>query len=578
MQKESSILVIIATYRAKEWLRECLAPFVVSPQGIDVLVVDNASDDGTVEEIRSSYPFVRLHCRPSGIGIPSAYNIGIEYALTEGYSGVLLLRQDTSICIDDLRHAVARAESRSDIGLIPLPIRDSQVVSSEDSCAGWYMPRHTLERVGLFCPLFEDEGADRDYSNRILAAGLCIGDSADHGASYPYPLLIPSSGEEHNDRAFHLSEFIHPHYSALHRLWSGPLSLALKGLTHRSRVDYRSSKELWAMRKSVQLWRERPPIDLDALHRVMRPKSKAPVLLLLYDRPRHTRRVLDYLMRQPEIMETPLYILSDGAKSDERSRGQVAEVRKIATQIKELLPDTTLWFQEENVGLARNVTEGVGRVLEIHDRVIVVEDDLILSPYFLRWMNDVLETHAADSKVAHVHAGTFYTSRALSNNHTLRFAGSWGWATWRDRWQKYWEPDGVRLLRRMKADDEARRHFDYGGFQKFTRMLERQTKGQNNSWAVRWHASLVLHHLLSINANPPLVSNGGFDGSGTHSSADDRYATPVAPYPLYASTDNAQAEDALAYRILKRYYIRTNNKIAKGWYKLKELRSRLGRR
>ena len=102
-------------------------------------------------------------------------------------------------------------------------------------------------------------------------------------------------------------------------------------------------------------------------------------------------------------------------------------------------------------------------------------------------------------------------------------------------------------------------------------MLRRQIAGENNSWAVRWHASLLLHQKLSINTNPPLVSNDGFDGSGTHSGGGGRYHTAVAPYPLYADPIAPTSEDPEAYHILRRYYVRTNNKVMKGWYKLKEL-------
>lgn len=77
----------------------------------------------------------------------------------------------------------------------------------------------------------------------------------------------------------------------------------------------------------------------------------------------------------------------------------------------------------------------------------------------------------------------------------------------------------------------------------FEQMLQAQVEGRNSSWAVRWHASVVLHQRLSINANPPLVVNAGFDGTGRHASNDDRYHTPLALYPIYAELKEPIEED-----------------------------------
>lgn len=601
MEKEPKILVIIVTYEAKDWLSVCLAPFACDREGLDVMVVDNASTDGTPDLIEALYPFVRLHRRPSNLGFGAANGIGMEYALVEGYEGVFLLNQDASISTDTIRTLVQRTRMHPEIGIASPVHRSGEggerergfgyyagreelpgtdfVDLSFINAALWYLPRRTLERVGVFCPLFFHYGEDVDYCHRVRHAGLRVGYFPDLDGVHLRTSVTPSPDKRmHLVRAYHLTEYLRPDYSPLERLWRGPIMLALNGLKGEMSAHLEGAAALLRLRRTAALWHHRPPMDTAGLCRTMAVESKAPVLLLLYNRPHHTRRVLDHLMRQPEIVDTPLYILSDGARSDEESRAAVWEVRRLAEEVRGVLPHVTLWLREENVGLARNVTEGVGRVLETHDRVIVVEDDLILSPYFLRWMNDALHTYRDTPEVAHVHAGTFYTCRGLKHNHLLRFVGSWGWGTWRDRWSRYWEPDGERLLCRMESDTDARRHFDYGGFQPFTRMLRRQIMGQNDSWAVRWHASIVLHRLLSVSSNPPLVSNGGFDGSGTHSSADDRYATPVSPYPLYAPASITRTEeDEEAYRILRRYYMRTHNKVVKGWYRVKELLLRLVR-
>lgn len=585
-------LVVIVTYNAREWLSVCLSPFQEDRETLDILVVDNASTDGTPELIRREYPFVRLVVRPTNLGFGMGNNLGLEYALANGYKGVMLINQDATCTADTIRTLADRCSQDQSIGIAsPVHYSDRTQETIEKgfahycptavgdcfrsvdfiNAALWYIPRQALIEVGLFAPFFFQYGEDLDYCHRVRSAGLRVGYFPDlGGAHYRSNGSIPADKRKHLDYVYHLAEFANPLHSPQQRYRYGIVGLVKKALQHRDTFYLRKAQELWSRRHLINHWLSRPRLDPDGLRRALSRTDQAPVLLLVYNRPEHTKRVLADFWRQPEAPETPLYILSDGGTGAE-----VEEVRKIIRDEARRSPNVTVWLQPTNQGLARNVTDGVGRVLERHDRVIVLEDDLELSPYFLRWMNDCLDTYASCPEIAHIHGGTFYARRGLHPNHLLRFAGSWGWATWRDRWQSLWEPDGLKLLRQLDAMpySEYKEHFDYGGFQKFSRMLRRQTMGENDSWAIRWHASLLLNDKLSVNAYPPMVNNRGFDGTGVHSANDDRYHTAVCPYPQYAtpSAGGTPTEDPEAYRILKRYYARHNNKVAKGLLKIKEL-------
>lgn len=583
--------MIIVTYNAREWLRVCLAPFAEDREQVDILVVDNASRDGTIGVLREEYPFVHVLDRPTNLGFGMGNNLGLEQAIAEGYGGVMLINQDASCSAATIRALAERCTQDPSIGIAtPVHYRDETHTSVEPgfghycreiggaglesvdfiNAALWYLPRRTLLEVGLFCPFFFQYGEDLDYCHRVQAAGLRIGYFGDlSGAHHRVESPLLPEKQAHLDYVYHLAEFANPLHTTLERYLYGIGGLLAKALQRRDSFYYRKARELWHLRESIALWLNRPKPDEPGLMRALRREEPAPVLLLVYNRPEHTRRVLADFWAQPEAPHTPLYILADGGDS-----AKVAEVREIVTAEAERASNVTIWLQECNQGLAKNVTDGVTRVLEQHDRVIVLEDDLQLSPYFLRWMNDCLEAYATYPEIAHIHGGTFYATEGLCPNHLLRFAGSWGWATWRDRWSELWEPDGLKLLRQLDAMPYAayKGHFDYGGFQKFSHMLRHQTLGKNNSWAVRWHASLLLRDKLSVNAYPPMVCNRGFDGTGVHSANDDRYRTAVCPYPQYATPIVGKpVEDPNAYRILKNYYVRTNNKVAKGLLKVKEL-------
>lgn len=581
------ILVAIVTYNGLKWIDYLLQPFVVDRAGLEIAIVDNASTDGTPQAIEERYPFVRVVCRSTNLGFGAANNLLIEEAIAREYQGVYLLNQDAQIQASAIRALAEYSLSHPSIGILsPTHLSASGEIERGFShylpsgygsdftevpfinAAHWYLPRHTLRSVGGFSPLFYHYGEDLDYAHRVRAKGYTVGFLPQVTAfHYRSDEALTTTKSLWLKQAYHLGQLVsplHSHWQQLYRGFITPLGESIFHEEVRPMV-----RALWHRREEISLWNHRPALDIDGLKRAVKRKSHAPVLLFVYNRPEHTECILKHLYAQPEAEQTPIYIWSDGAKGASDA-SKVAEVRRVC----HAYPVVQVYEQSTNVGLANNVIAGVSTVLRTHDRVIVVEDDLILSPYFLRWMNDALEKYAHAPQVAHLHAGTFYTSRGLQHNHPLRLVGSWGWATWRDCWQELWEPDGKKLLAQLEARPEERKLFDYCGFMKFTRMLRQQTEEKNSSWAVRWHASLFLNGKISINANPPLVANGGFDGTGTHSGGGGRYRTAVSPFPLYAEGQVPTTESAKARSILQHYYIRTNNKVMKGWYKLRELLGR----
>ena len=264
----------------------------------------------------------------------------------------------------------------------------------------------------------------------------------------------------------------------------------------------------------------------------------APVLLFVYNRPAHTCRLVESLLQNPESARSQLFIYSD-APRDEAARPAVDEVRRYIHSLAGFA-QVHIVERMENWGLARNVIDGVTTLLRDFDRVIVLEDDLILSPAFLRFMNlspaflrfmnDALETYRDEPRVGHIQACDFTQDPSLPDTFLIKWTGSWGWATWRRAWQLF-NPDGRALLRELEARGLTR-VFDFDGTYRYTRMLRRQVEGKNNSWAIRWNASLFLADVLSLNVGRSLVQNAGFDGSGTHCGGGGLYASVLRQEPL----------------------------------------------
>lgn len=252
--------------------------------------------------------------------------------------------------------------------------------------------------------------------------------------------------------------------------------------------------------------------------------SPAPVALFAYKRADHLRMAVESLRRNPEAPATPLYVYCDGARRPQ-DEPEVAAVRDYVSRIDGFAAVVPV-FRPHNLGLARSIIGGVGEVLARHGRVIVVEDDLLLSPHFLHYMNRGLDCYADDEAVASIHGYRYPSAAALPDTFFIRGADCWGWATWSRAWAHF-EPDGQRLLDQLRARGLSRA-FDFDGSFPYTGMLEDQVAGRNDSWAVRWYASCFLRGMLTLYPGQTLVENTGNDASGTHCAASDAFSQPLA--------------------------------------------------
>ena len=280
----------------------------------------------------------------------------------------------------------------------------------------------------------------------------------------------------------------------------------------------------------------------------------APILLFVYNRPEHVQRSIESLLRNELAEQSELFIYADAAK-DEAAESAVAEVRQYIKGIKGF-KSVHITERERNWGLANNVIDGVTTLVNLYGRVIVLEDDLIVAPYFLQFMNDALETYKDSQEVGHIQACDFTHDPSLPDTFLIKWTGSWGWATWDRAWKNF-NPNGKELLRQLE-ERKLTRTFDFNGNYRFTRMLRRQIEGKNNSWAIRWNASLFLADILSLNVGRSLVQNEGFDGSGTNCGGGGLYSSNLWMHQLTVKPISPLTENKEARKAFERYYHRTN--------------------
>lgn len=250
----------------------------------------------------------------------------------------------------------------------------------------------------------------------------------------------------------------------------------------------------------------------------------APIALFVFNRPEHTRRTLKFLKQNLLADESRLFIFSDGAKTDQQG-DSVAEVREIISSV-EGFKSVEIICRKTNFGLANSIIDGVSMLTEKYGKVIVFEDDLISSPFTLRYFNDALKRYENEDKVMHIGAYMYpIKNKNLPQTFFYRAASSWGWATWGRAW-KHFEPDIDRII--SQFDHNKIKRFSIDGTMNFWKQIREFKRGKNNSWAIRWYASIFLKGGLTLNPSASLVNNIGHDGSGIHSGKNDIYDVQVS--------------------------------------------------
>jgi hypothetical protein len=274
----------------------------------------------------------------------------------------------------------------------------------------------------------------------------------------------------------------------------------------------------------------------------------APIALFVYNRPEHTRRTIKFLRQNLLAEESRLFIFSDAPK-DESNQMLVEEVREIIRSV-DGFKEVEIIERKSNLGLADSIIDGVSRLVKEYGKVIVFEDDLISSSYTLQYFNDALKRYQNEEKVMHIGAYMYaLKDDSLPETFFYRAATSWGWATWDRAWKNF-EPDIDKLIGQF--DREKKHQFSIEGSMNFWKQMEEFKNGKNNSWAIRWYASIFLKGGLTLNPSQSLINNIGHDGTGIHSGLNDIYNVIINPRPIRSFPDKIE-EDQHAYQAIREF-------------------------
>ncbi|SDF35445.1 Glycosyl transferase family 2 [Mucilaginibacter pineti] len=274
----------------------------------------------------------------------------------------------------------------------------------------------------------------------------------------------------------------------------------------------------------------------------------APIALFVYNRPDHTRRTIIHLQKNTLADESRLYIFCDAPKTD-ADKAKVNEVREIAKETTGFKTVKVI-LRDHNLGLAESIISGVTQLVYEYGKVIVFEDDLLSSPYTLQYFNEALTRYATEEKVMHIGAYMYnLKEKELPESFFYRAASSWGWATWARAWNSF-EPDIDKLIARFDTLGILR--FSIEGKMNFWKQIQEFKAGKNNSWAIRWYASIFLKGGLTLNPARSLINNIGHDGTGVHSNRENMYDVHISQQPVKKFPDII-TENEKAYNAIKHF-------------------------
>jgi hypothetical protein len=283
----------------------------------------------------------------------------------------------------------------------------------------------------------------------------------------------------------------------------------------------------------------------------------APIALFVYSRPEHTKRTVDALAANTLAAESNLIVFSDGPKND----GDISKVGQVRAFIYEIKGFASIRIikREKNIGLANSIITGVTQVINEYGRIIVLEDDMITSKFFLDYMNDGLDLYENNEEVSSINGFMHplnVSSIPIPESYFLPLSDCWGWGTWKRAWDNF-NSDARILLRQIKQKKLSDK-FDFDSSYPYTHLLKQQMKGEVDSWAIRWYATNFLLDLKGLYPRESFVQNIGFDSGGTHcGEIDDEWLINSKLSESYNKIKEIEVKvDLIVYGYLRDYYKR----------------------
>lgn len=251
-------------------------------------------------------------------------------------------------------------------------------------------------------------------------------------------------------------------------------------------------------------------------------KKYSPVVIFSYNRIDNIKKLLKSLNSNIEFKKSDLYIFQDNY-IDSADKNKVINVINYLKKLRSK-KKFNLVIREKNFGLAKNIIQGVSEVLKKNSSAIFLEDDLIVSKNFLKFMNLNLIFYKNQKKVWHISGWNYNVNFNIEEDaYFTRGMNCWGWGTWRDRW-KYFEKKPNVIIKSWTENKIFRFNFDNSI--NFFSQIVRNHNEDINTWAIFWYAVIFIKNGLCLNPVKSLVKNTGIGNYATHTKFIEKIFNP----------------------------------------------------
>jgi len=287
----------------------------------------------------------------------------------------------------------------------------------------------------------------------------------------------------------------------------------------------------------------------------------APIIVFAYNRPHYLLETLQSLKLNEEAKRSKLFIYCDGPKLNcsEANLKQIELVHQIANREK-WCGDVSVIISPVNKGLSASIIKGVTETVNAYGKVIVLEDDLSLSPYFLKYMNEALDKYESNERVASVSGYNFpikLPQKDFKETFFLKSASTLGWGVWKRSWDIF-NYDADFLLNEIKLK-KLNNEFNFDNTYPFTRMIKNVISGKVDSWGIRWYASVFLNNKLTLFPSHSLVNHIGNEGTNIKVDGSAFFGNAVYNKPIN-DFENKIAENKVYRGMLTAHFDKYNRR------------------
>lgn len=261
---------------------------------------------------------------------------------------------------------------------------------------------------------------------------------------------------------------------------------------------------------------------------------ETPVVLILFNRPDVTRRVLAEIAK---ARPRTLWVIADGPRPNRPGeKEKVAATRSLIEQFEQQLDrpcQVRRNFSEKNLGCKRRVATGLDWVFGACEQAIILEDDCLPSGDFFKFCQELLNRYHDDERIAVISGDNFQNGRSRTPHsyYFSKYFHCWGWASWRRVWKTF-DAD-MKSWPSFRKRRDLKKWQDSAGEEAYWERIFGDTHaGKIDSWAFAWLYSCWRHDRLTILPDVNLVSNIGFGSDATHTSQGEHSYANLPTHPI----------------------------------------------